>query len=55
MGFEKHGRNWAEIAKIVKTRSLTQVRSHAQKVLMRKEVNGLDENSENSDSIIYQD
>ena len=34
MGIEKFGRNWVEVQKKVKTRSLAQVRSHAQKVFL---------------------
>lgn len=30
---EKYGKNWVEVQKVVKTRSLAQVRSHAQKIL----------------------
>lgn len=29
---EKYGRNWNEVQRIVKTRSIPQVRSHAQKI-----------------------
>ena len=31
---EKYGKNWVEVQKFVKTRSLPQVRSHAQKMLI---------------------
>ena len=30
-GLEKYGRDWVKVQKVVKTRSLAQVRSHAQK------------------------
>lgn len=30
---EKYGKNWVEIQNYVKSRSLAQVRSHAQKIL----------------------
>lgn len=40
---EKFGRNWVEVQKIVKTRSLTQVRSHAQKYFLSLNKNGADE------------
>lgn len=35
LGFSKFGRNWVEVQKLVKTRTLTQVRSHAQKVFLK--------------------
>lgn len=34
-GLERYGRDWVSVQKIVKTRSLTQVRSHAQKVFLK--------------------
>lgn len=34
-GLAKFGRNWVEVQKVVKTRTLTQVRSHAQKVFLK--------------------
>ena len=34
-GVEKYGRNWTQIQKVVKSRSLTQVRSHAQKIFLK--------------------
>lgn len=40
-GFEKYGKKWTEVQKVVKTRSLTQVRSHAQKVFLNSGSNGL--------------
>lgn len=41
-GYDKFGRSWVEIQKIVKTRTLTQVRSHAQKVFLNPGQNELD-------------
>lgn len=41
---EKYGRNWIEVQKKVKTRSIAQVRSHAQKVFLnmsKDDVNAL--------------
>lgn len=32
-GFDIYGRDWVNVQRIVKTRSLLQVRSHAQKML----------------------
>lgn len=34
-GLEKYGKDWVKVQKVVKTRTLTQVRSHAQKVFMK--------------------
>lgn len=34
-GFSAFGRNWSEVQKLVKTRSLAQVRSHAQKHFLK--------------------
>ena len=34
IAFEKYGRNWGKIQKKIKTRTLPQIRSHAQKVFM---------------------
>ena len=31
-GLDKYGKNWAQIQQIIKTRSVPQIRSHAQKV-----------------------
>lgn len=36
-GYESHGSNWAEVAKVVRTRTPSQVRSHAQKVFYKQE------------------
>jgi SHAQKYF class myb-like DNA-binding protein len=36
-GLEKFGKDWISVQKFVKTRSLTQVRSHAQKVFLHME------------------
>lgn len=43
MAYEKFNKNWSEVQKVVKTRSLTQVRSHAQKMFLNKEKHGIDE------------
>ena len=32
---EKYGRNWVKVQQIVKTRTLSQVRSHAQKTFLK--------------------
>ena len=34
-GLEKYGKDWEMIQKVVKTRTKTQVRSHAQKVFLK--------------------
>ena len=34
-GLERYGRDWVSVQKVVKTRNLIQVRSHAQKVFMK--------------------
>lgn len=34
-GLEKFGKDWVSVQKVVKTRTLTQVRSHAQKVFLK--------------------
>ena len=34
-GLERYGRDWFAIQKVVKTRSLIQIRSHAQKVFLK--------------------
>ena len=34
-GLEKYGRDWVAVQKIVRTRSLAQIRSHAQKCFKR--------------------
>ena len=44
VAIEKYGRNWVEVQKKVKTRTLAQVRSHAQKVFLnmsKDDVNAL--------------
>ena len=33
-GLEKYGRNWEKVQKIVKTRNIDQIRSHAQKMFL---------------------
>lgn len=40
-GLDKFGKNWVEVQKLVKTRTLTQVRSHAQKVFLSSDPNEL--------------
>lgn len=42
LAIEKYGRNWTLIQKKVKTRSLPQVRSHAQKVFLNLDPNDID-------------
>lgn len=39
---EKHGRNWPLVQKFIKTRSLTQIRSHAYKIFMHVPEEDLD-------------
>lgn len=49
---EKFGKDWMSVQKIVKSRSLTQVRSHAQKVFLHMDeadVKALFEKEEESD------
>lgn len=41
-GYENCGRNWMEVQKYVKTRNLSQIRSHAQKIFLKREDHGLD-------------
>lgn len=36
-GLEKYGKDWMSVQKYVKSRTLTQVRSHAQKVFLKME------------------
>lgn len=33
-GLNKYGKNWVQIQKIIKTRSVAQIRSHAQKIFL---------------------
>jgi hypothetical protein len=37
-GYRLHGNHWSEVVKVVQTRTVTQVRSHAQKVRSDSEV-----------------
>jgi len=48
--FSMFGRNWADVQKHVKTRNVTQVRSHAQKFLGNKAKNGFEEDFETLNS-----
>ena len=41
-GLEKHGRDWNMVQKVVRTRDLTQVRSHAQKCFLKMEKRDID-------------
>lgn len=42
-GLERFGRDWVCVQKVVKTRTLTQVRSHAQKVFLKLSYNEIEE------------
>ena len=41
-GLEKYGRDWVSVQRVVKTRTLTQVRSHAQKVFLKLSENDIE-------------
>lgn len=41
-GLERYGRDWVSVQKVVKTRTLTQVRSHAQKVFLKMSEKDID-------------
>lgn len=43
LAYGKFGKKWVEVQKVVKTRDLTQVRSHAQKMFLNKGKHGIEE------------
>ena len=41
-GLQKYGRDWVKVQKIVRTRTVTQIRSHAQKYFMKMDKRDID-------------
>lgn len=42
-GLEKYGKNWSAIQRRIKTRTITQIRSHAQKVFAKMDQRDIDD------------